>query len=464
MRVVVVGSGYVGLVTAACLSEQGHEVSGVEIDERRLSSLKRGVVPFFEPGLDSIVDLSLAMGRLSFTSDLATVLPGADVVMIAVNTPPTSEGDVDLQFVRAAMLSIVACNPPPELVVALKSTVPVGTGDMLESLARAHGSQIQIVSNPEFLREGSAVGDFRHPDRIVVGGSDSEAVERVVELYATIDAPIVRVSRGAAELGKYAANAYLATRISYMNELARLTDAVRVDVAEIEQILGSDRRIGPQFLKAGIGWGGSCFPKDVLGLMASARNAGTSLEIVRAAHNVNVGQREIVLNRVLEALAADGVTRGGEVCVLGLAFKPNTDDIRESPALDVIRGLLAAGVTVRAHDPEAAANARVQVPMVQYHDDVYSAAAGADVTLIATDWPMYRGLDWSAVLLGMHGNVLVDARNMLNPAEMTSIGFAYSSLGQNVLAGTVASTEVRVAERPMVEATRAPEAAAATGL
>lgn len=312
MRVVVMGSGYVGLVTAACLSECGHDVAAVEIDGRRLASLQRGIVPIFEPELDAIVERSVALGRLSFTGDLGSVLPGADIVMIAVNTPPTPEGDVDLQFVRAAMLSVIQANPPGDLVVAMKSTVPVGTGDMLEALARSHGSPLRVVSNPEFLREGSAVADLRNPDRVVVGGTDAEAVDRVARLYDTLNAPVLKVSRGAAELGKYASNAYLATRISYMNELARLSDAVQVDISEIERIMGSDRRIGPQFLKAGIGWGGSCFPKDVLGLMATARSAGSPLAIVAAAHAVNAQQREIVPCASLRrAPQSRGRSRGG---------------------------------------------------------------------------------------------------------------------------------------------------------
>jgi UDPglucose 6-dehydrogenase len=425
VRVCVVGTGYVGLVTAACLAELGHEVTGVEINRERLEAIQAGIIPIHEPGLEEVVHRNAALGRLRFTADIAEAQP-CEVAMIAVNTPSSDDGRLNVQYVHTAVRELAEVAAPGTIIV-IKSTVPVGTCDDVASIAGG----FDVVSNPEFLREGSAVNDFMRPDRVIVGGEDAHAIDVVAGLYISLGIEVERVARRAAELGKYAANSYLATRLSFMNELAALCDAADVDVAQVEQILGSDHRIGPHFLKTGIGWGGSCLPKDVLGLLWSARAYGADMTVLQSAQESNQRQRSVVVERVLATLQRP---QQSSVAVLGLAFKAHTDDVRQSPALDVVRMLRAAGVHVRAFDPLAIENARREVDGIEYCHDAYEAVRGVDAIVIATEWPEFRELNWQLIAGRVRGWGLIDARNLLDGPTMRSMGFQYQSIGRNVTA------------------------------
>src|SRR5579871_3665775 len=347
-RIVIIGAGYVGLVTGACLAELGHCVTCVEIDPARLSALRQAKCPIHEPDLPRLIARNMRQGRLRFTDCYAETIPSASIVFLTVPTPSAPNGQVDTSYVFAAAQSVFDY-AAPGLIVTTKSTVPVGTSDALETLARRHGiADIAIAANPEFLREGSAVADFMRPDRVVIGADTQEIFDRLAALYANLDAPIISCSRRSAELGKYASNAFLAAKISFMNEMAAICERSGADILEIKTIVGGDRRIGPAFLGAGVGWGGSCFPKDVRGLAATALEAGCDTPMLDAVTAINARQRERAFD-VLRRAAC--MYRGPTVGVLGLAFKPHTDDVRESPALDIIGRLLEEGIRVRAHDP-----------------------------------------------------------------------------------------------------------------
>ena len=432
-RIAVIGAGYVGLVTGVGLARLGHNIVTLEVDPNRLSRILRGQLPIHEPGLEEMVAEERAAGRLEFTDRYAAAIPSADFVFLAVNTPQRPDGEADTSFVFAAMRMVLE-HARPGLTVVTKSTVPVGTGDAIEALAYGAGIPLDVASNPEFLREGSAVYDFLHPDRIVVGSDSPEVSARVAALYSGVDAPIILTSRRSAELAKYAANAFLATRISFMNEMASVSDAVGADIGEIERVLGSDSRIGPAFLKAGLGWGGSCFPKDLSALVATASRASQDARIVKAVIKVNSAQRDHAYT-----LLRDGLTSHADrvVGVLGLAFKPNTDDLRGSPALDVVGRLLDAGIAVQAHDPQAMGQARLLFPSVRYVDDPYGAVVGVDALLLATEWPIYQTLDWAKVRRLMRGRRVVDGRNVLHAGLLQGLGFDYRAFGR----GTVESRE-----------------------
>lgn len=426
-RIAVIGAGYVGLVTGACLAELGHTVTCVEIDPDRLARIERGELPIYEPGLDAIVARNRSAGRLVFTDEHATALRGASSVFIAVNTPPRSDGQADTSYVFAAVRSILA-HAEPHAVVVTKSTVPVGTGDAIDGLAADAGRwDVSVVSNPEFLREGRAVRDFMVPDRIVIGTARAAAGTLVARLYATIDAPMILTDRRSAELAKYAANAVLATRISFVNEMAVLAETLRADIQEVTRIVGSDRRIGPSFLQAGLGWGGSCFPKDVRALAATAAEAGCRSSILPAIFEVNVRQRDWAVQRLLAMV--ETIPRA-TITVLGVAFKPDTDDIREAPAIEIIQRLIEAGVDVRAHDPVAMDHARRLLPDVRWCVDAYEAAWGSDALLLATEWGEYRDLDWRAMRDQMRGWKVLDGRNALDGEAMATLGFTYHSVGR----------------------------------
>jgi len=423
--VAVVGAGYVGLVTAACLSELGHRVTCIEVDETKVIALGAGDLPIHEPGLRELVWKNARDGHLQFTGDYERTRY-AESVFIAVPTPSGDDGSADLSYVLQAMDSLVP-HVQPGTIIVIKSTVPVGTGDGIARLQSVLNARIEVVSNPEFLRQGTAVHDFLHPDRVVIGAESAEAVERVARIYASLEAPIIAVDRRSAELAKYTANALLATRISFMNEISHIAAAVNADIDDVARIVGMDRRIGPAFLRSGLGWGGSCFPKDVLALSSAASSHGCYTPILQAVYEVNQLQGKHAAELLLEAISGidDPI-----VAILGLAFKPNTDDVRGSPALGIAQQLVEEGIIVRAHDPFALVNAGLVLPDVEYREDAYSALDGADAVLLATEWEEYYDLDWILVRESMRGKTVVDGRNALNGVLLNELGFLYRSFGR----------------------------------
>jgi len=424
--VTVAGAGYVGLVTGACLASLGHSVVVVEIDPHRLASLNRGELTVREPGLDDLVASAVQAGRIRFTCDYGEALWDSRLAFIAVNTPPGPGGEADTSSVFSAVASIVE-HAPSGLIIVVKSTVPVGTGDEIARLVALSGKDLETVSNPEFLRQGSAVQDFLRPDRVVIGASSAAAADEVAGLFQALEAPVIRCGRRSAELAKYAANALLAARISFMNEMSSISEAVEADIDDVARIIGADSRIGPSFLKAGLGWGGSCFPKDVLALIHTAVSRGRTPSILQSVYNVNFRQREKALQKIGQALnGSDSPTVG----VLGLAFKSNTDDVRGSPSLDIISKLLQQEVDVRAHDPAAMHNARLIVPNITYCDDAYDVARGTHVLLLAAEWTEYLSLDWYRIRSLMQGRAIVDGRNVLDGEMLSRMGFQYQCFGR----------------------------------
>ena len=436
MSIAVIGAGYVGLVTAACLAELGHTVDCLEVDEARFEQLAAGRLPIFEPGLQELVERTSGHGHLRFTDSFERALERADFAFIAVPTPPLPDGTADTRHVFTAARSIVE-HARPRLTIVVKSTVPAGTGDDVARIATYTGrDDIAVVSNPEFLRQGSAVHDFFKPDRIVVGADRPWAGDAVAELYRDLEAPLFVVSRRSAELAKYASNALLATRISFMNEVAAVCEASGADIDEVAGIVGADVRIGPHFLRAGLGWGGSCFPKDVLALASAAAGHGTESPILDAVLKINQRQRDRATSLLLDAV---GERDDATVAVLGLAFKPDTDDLRGSPAVEIVGQLRAAGVNVRAHDPVAMERAARELPGLTLVADAYSAVAGADAVLLATEWPEYLALEWERVGQLMRGHTVVDGRNALDGRRLRELGLRYLAFGRN---GHVADGEL----------------------
>jgi UDPglucose 6-dehydrogenase len=431
--VCVIGAGYVGLVTGVGLAELGHSVTCLEVDEHRLRVLRSGNTFFHEHGLPGLIAKNTQAGRLSFTDSYRDAIPKAEFIFIAVNTPMGEHGQADTSYVFAAVNSILTHTQGRHIIVT-KSTVPVGTGDRIATMIAEAGlmESIAVVSNPEFLREGAAVRDFLSPDRIVVGSDTPTAAALVAGLYESLAAPTVICSLRSAELAKYAANALLATRISFMNEISAICEVVDADVQDISRIVGFDRRIGGTYLNAGLGWGGSCFPKDVRALAATAAAHGVQPSMLEATFEVNRQQRDRVYGRLLNGLRLNN-GHVPTVAVLGLSFKPGTDDVRESPAIDIILRLLDAGVRVQAHDPIAIESARRVVSDVKYCDDAYAALCGSDAVLIATEWSDYQQLDWQRVHALMRGQTIVDGRNLLDGQLMQSLGFRYESVGRKPL-------------------------------
>jgi UDPglucose 6-dehydrogenase len=422
VRVVVVGAGYVGLVTGACLSSSGHTVTVVENDAAKLAVLCSGGCPIYEPGLTDIIVESVSAGMLAFSGP-GTGLGEAEVVVIAVGTPPTESGAADLSQVRAAVHGVCEAATAGATVV-MKSTVPVGTSTLLAPEITA--ARLGYASNPEFLREGSAVNDWFHTDRIVVGASDDHTRETVHALYAGVDAPFVDCDITSAEMIKYASNAFLATKISFMNEIANVCDRVGADVMEVARGLGLDRRIGPAFLNAGIGYGGSCFPKDTRALDSIAATSGYRFRLLRAVIEVNTEQRQ----RAIVAVRGHvGDLRGRAIALLGLTFKPNTDDTRESPAIDIAESLLGAGARVRAHDPVGVLPAGSGA---EQFSDVYETLEGCDACIVAVEWPEYAEIDWHVASARMRPGVLVfDGRNCLDPVSVRAAGLDYQGVGRS---------------------------------
>jgi UDPglucose 6-dehydrogenase len=433
MRITMIGSGYVGLVSGACFSDFGHDVICVDKDPAKIDALHAGRMPIYEPGLDLLVASNVAAGRLTFTTDLASAVAGADAVFIAVGTPSRrGDGHADLSYVFAATEEIAAAVTGPTVVVT-KSTVPVGTGDRVEAIFREKRADVDVavVSNPEFLREGAASGHYTRPDRIVIGTDDERAKQVMRDVYRPLylnESPILFTSRRTSELIKYAANAFLATKITFINEIADLCEAVGADVQDVSRGIGLDNRIGKKFLHAGPGYGGSCFPKDTLALLKTAEDYDTPVHIVEAVVKVNDSRKRAMGRKVLHALG--DIPRGKTVALLGLTFKPNTDDMRDAPSLAIATALADAGVTVRAHDPEGMAPAKGMMPDLVYCTDAYDAAEGADAVVIVTEWDAYRALDLARLKRVMAGPVMVDLRNVYQRADVEQAGFAYTAVGR----------------------------------
>ncbi len=427
-RVAVIGAGYVGLTTASCLADLGNEVVAVDIDVARIKQLRRYRLPIYEPGLQEMLERNMRAGRLSFTTCYSDALAGADYAFIAVATPEGEGGEADLSAVRAAARS-VAESMTGQLIIINKSTVPIGTADLVSEVVRQHTSlPFEVVSNPEFLREGAAVSDFMHPDRVVIGASDPAAAAAVARLYEPLDCPVLITSVYSAELIKYASNAFLATRISFINEIARIAERVDADVRVVAEGMGLDRRIGSHFLDAGLGYGGSCFPKDVKALAATAEKFGYHPELLHAVMEINEDQRGVVVEKLRECL---GTLRGQVIGLLGLSFKPNTDDLREAPSLEIANALQAKGATVRAYDPAAMARAKVIAPQIRYRRDAYGVARGADAVVLVTEWNEFRHLDLIKLRRVMRRPIIIDGRNIYDPQKMRELGFVYRGIGRN---------------------------------
>ncbi len=431
MHIAVIGTGYVGLVTGACFAEFGVDVTCVDVDSDKIARLSSGEMPIYEPGLEQLVTKNMQSGRLQFTTDIKQAVEQALVVFLAVGTPPKADGSPDLSYVETAARS-VAEHMNGYKVIVTKSTVPIGTGEHLRQLIREYNPRLNfgIVSNPEFLREGAAISDFMRPDRVVIGSRDEEAIAIMRDLYRPlylIEAPFVVTSLEAAELTKYAANAFLATKISFINEIANLCESIGCDVHDVARAIGMDRRIGNKFLHPGPGFGGSCFPKDTQALASVARQFGRESLIVDAVIEVNRRQRQSMLPKIEKLV---GPLEGKTIAVLGLAFKPETNDMRESPAIDIIRGLIQAGAKVRAYDPVAMIEAAEVLPQVSYADDEYSAVTGADALVFVTEWNQFRALDMGRIRDLMKSPKVADLRNIYEPQDMRELGFEYVGIGR----------------------------------
>lgn len=433
MRVAIVGTGYVGLVSGACFAHFGHDVICIDKDENKIRRLEAGEIPIFEPGLDALVAETVAAKRLSFTTDLRAATPDAETVFIAVGTPSRrGDGFADLSYVYAAAEEIAAAMNGYTVVVT-KSTVPVGTGAEVEAIIRRTrpDADFSVVSNPEFLREGAAIEDFKRPDRIVVGAEDERARDVMREVYRPLfinETPIVFTNRATSELIKYAANAFLATKITFINEMADLCEKVGANVQEVARGIGLDGRIGSKFLHAGPGYGGSCFPKDTLALVRTAQAAGAPSKIIEAVVDINANRKKQMAARIINACG--GSVEGKSIAVLGLTFKPNTDDMRDSPALDIIPALQAAGAIVRAFDPAGMEEARKHLADVVYCDGPYHAMDGADAVVLLTEWDEFRALDFRRVKDLLKSPLFIDLRNVYRPTYMAEHGFHYHSIGR----------------------------------
>lgn len=430
-RICVMGTGYVGLVSGACLADFGNAVVCVDIDEDRVERLRGGDVPIYEPGLEELVARNRDRGRLSFSSDVAFAIKSSDIVFICVGTPSLPSGEVDMSYVHAAARSIGQYMEDYKIVVN-KSTVPVGTGDEVGAIISQErpDADIDVVSNPEFLREGSAIDDFMHPDRVVIGASSRRALEAIIDVYRPLyqrDVPMVLTDVQSAEMIKYASNAMLAAKISFINEIANICEAFDADVTAVARGMGLDERIGPRNLYAGAGYGGSCFPKDVQGLAATARKAGVEAPLVQAIDPSNVRQRRHMIDKLRELI---GNFDSQTICLLGLSFKPDTDDLREAPAMEMIEVLLQEGASVRAYDPVAMEQAQQQFPALVCCDDPYSAATGADVCVLMTEWNEFRNMDLPRIQSALGSARLLDCRNVYDPHEMAELGFDYVSVGR----------------------------------
>ncbi len=429
-EICVIGVGYVGLVTGACLADLGNRVVCLNRNKKKSDNLKKGILPIYEPGLEEIVRRNLAAGRLDFTTSYDEAMKEARFVFIAVGTPSGASGEADLAHVEAAVTEVARRIHQPVTIIN-KSTVPIGTGDWVADIVRENmpdpSIPFWVVSNPEFLREGSAVYDFMNPDRIVLGSTSREAAERVAELYYPLQAETIITDLRTAEMIKYASNAFLATKISFINEIANICEALGADVLEVARGMGADHRIGPHFLGAGVGWGGSCFPKDVKALVHMAVTHGTNPSLLRAVMEINYDQRKRAVTKLRHIL---GGFRGKTVGILGLSFKPNTDDMRDAPSVEIIRLLQYEGAQVRAYDPVAMENAKRLLENVTFCNDPYEVAEGADALILVTEWNEFKQLDMARIRDLMKRPVLIDGRNIYDPRRMRELGFTYRGMGR----------------------------------
>ena len=431
----MIGAGYVGLVSGVCFADFGHDVICVEKDIAKIEALRAGQIPIYEPGLEDLVAKNILDGRLSFSTDLAQAVDGADAVFIAVGTPARrGDGHADLTYVHGAAREIARALKRFTVVVT-KSTVPVGTGDEVEQIIRSENPalDVAVASNPEFLREGAAITDFKRPDRIVIGTQDERARAVLTEIYRPLflnKSPMIFTDRHTAELIKYAANAFLAMKITFINEIADLCERVGADVQEVARGIGSDGRIGSKFLHAGPGYGGSCFPKDTMALVKTAQDNGSPVRLIETTVAINEERKRTMARKIVRA--CDGDVHGKTIAILGLTFKPNTDDMREAPSLAIIQALEYAGATVRAYDPEGTQSARSLLPNVTFCSNPYEAAEGASAISLVTEWDQFRALDWSRLRLLMSKPVFIDLRNVYRPEEVKRYGFSYHCIGRPV--------------------------------
>ncbi len=440
MNIAVIGTGYVGLVTTAVFADLGYRVIGVDINETRIQQLCRGESPIYEPGLDEMLKHNLEAGRLHFTTDTAAAVRASEIIFIAVGTPPSADGSTDLSQVESVARAIASAATRSSIVVN-KSTVPVGTGEVVARLLAEHaapGVSFDVLSNPEFLREGTAMYDAKHPDRVIIGAASPADAQPLVELYEPLHCPVLVTDVPSAEMIKYASNAFLAMKISFINEIANLCEAVGGDVRHVAKGMGLDTRIGDKFLSAGIGYGGSCFPKDVESLVAVARELGIPSALLEAVRQVNGDRVPFFIERIAQAL--DGLA-GKTVAVLGLTFKPNTDDLRDSKPLDLCRQLLDAGAAVRAHDPVAMATVARILPQITYCADAFDAAVGADAVILATEWGEYTALDFNELHTMMRGDLLADGRNLYDLSRAEAAGLRYLCIGRRECGAIKGSSE-----------------------
>ncbi|MFH1312600.1 MAG: UDP-glucose/GDP-mannose dehydrogenase family protein [Candidatus Eisenbacteria bacterium] len=431
-NICVAGTGYVGLVTGACLADFGNAVRCVDIDESKISSLENSEVPFYEPGLQEIVKRNVERGRLSFSTDVKMGIEEATVIFVAVGTPMSNEGEADLSYVEMVAKSVGEHLNGYKIIV-MKSTVPAGTCDLVQGIIEktsTSGHDFDVVSNPEFLREGSAIEDFMKPDRIVLGASTERALKVMTEIYRPLileDTPVVDTDVKTSEMIKYASNAFLATKISFINEIANVCERINADVSVVSRAMGLDQRIGPQFLRAGAGYGGSCFPKDTRALVKTAEAAGYDLRIVKAAITVNDEQRRHMVRKIDKAM---GGVKGKTIAILGFAFKPDTDDLREAPAIDMAKDLQGMGAALTGYDPVAMEDAKTFVKDVTFCEDVFEAVKGVDAAVFVTEWNEFRDLDLVKIKSLMKAPVLIDCRNIYEPPRMKELGFEYFSVGR----------------------------------
>jgi UDPglucose 6-dehydrogenase len=431
LDIAVIGTGYVGLVTGAGLADFGNDVVCVDIDERKIAALREGTIPIYEPGLDTLVSKNVGEGRLRFTTNLAEAIKAARAIFIAVGTPPKPDGSADLRFVEDVARTIAQHMNGPKLIIT-KSTVPIGTGRMIEKIVEESGTKhhASVISNPEFLREGSAIEDFMRPDRVVLGASDEESVTLMKEIYAplhSLEIPFVVTNVESSELIKYAANGFLATKITFINEIAQVCERVGANVHDVAIGMGLDSRIGPKFLQAGPGFGGSCFPKDTSAMADIARRYGYEFQIMESVLRVNADIKQRMVAKIESAL---GTVSGKTIAMLGLAFKPETDDMRDSPTIPIINGLQNRGAKVRAYDPQAMGNCKSIFVDVKYCEDAYETAAGADALVIATEWNEFRALNLDKIKKALKQPVVVDLRNVYDAKRMRAQGFDYYSVGR----------------------------------